>query len=79
MAAQLDPPVEVTTTRSGRGHDRRQTRLLPPQGEKRARRGSTNPSCESRPAEPGASSYPVSARNDSSIADLVYEASSSNL
>lgn len=34
---------------------------------------------ESRPAEPGASSYRVSARYDSSIADFVYEASSSNL
>jgi hypothetical protein len=32
--------------------------------------GSTNPSCESRPAEPGASRYFVSKRNDSSIVDF---------
>lgn len=42
---------------------------------KGARRGSTNPSYESRPAEPGASSCFVRTRYDSSIADFGEEAS----
>jgi hypothetical protein len=41
----------------------------------RVRRGSANPSLESRPAEPGASCRSVSSRLDSSIAGLDTQAS----
>lgn len=44
VAARLEPSLEGMATRSGHVHERHQTRLLPSQGEKRARRGSTNPS-----------------------------------
>lgn len=48
-------------------------------GGEAAPRGSTNPSCGSRPAEPGASYYVVSTRIDSSIAVFRFEASCSLL
>lgn len=68
VATSEEPSVAVFAPRRSGRRQASPGSVLPQRGA--APRGSTNPSCESRPAEPGASRYVVSIRIDSSIADF---------